>query len=188
MACLPVDPLDIIGRYYQRGTALYDLLTAHGRQVADKSLAIARSLPHLNPDLEFIEGAAMLHDIGIFKTRAPSIGCDGDLPYICHGFLGREILDGDGLPEAYGLVAERHTGAGITLDNILEAGLPLPKRDMVPVTLEEKIICCADKYYSKSPRNRDKIMTRERIIRKLGHINADHARRFSRWAEEFNLS
>ncbi|MCG8616452.1 MAG: HD domain-containing protein [Desulfobacterales bacterium] len=182
-----MDPIDIIGRYYQKGTDLYTTLVDHSRQVADKSLAIARSVPHLNPDLAFIEAAAMLHDIGIFKTRAQAIGCEGKRPYICHGFLGREILDAEGLPEAYGLVAERHTGAGITLENIRKAGLPLPERDMVPLTIEEKIICCADKYFSKSPKNRDKVMTRDRIIDELARINTGHARRFSRWAEVLNL-
>ncbi|HCY84991.1 MAG TPA: phosphohydrolase [Desulfobacteraceae bacterium] len=182
-----MDPLDIIERYYRKGTALYAILVDHSRQVADKSLAIARTVPHLSPDLAFIEKAAMLHDVGIFKTRAAAIGCDGPHPYICHGYLGREILDAEGLPQAYGLVAERHTGAGITLDNIRTAGLPLPERDMVPVTVEEKIICCADKYFSKSPKNKNKVMTRDSIIKELARINKGHARRFSQWAELLNL-
>ena len=74
----------------------------------------------------------MLHDIGIIKTRAPAIGCTGDSPYICHGYLGREMLDRFGLDPSYGLVAERHTGAGITLDNILAADLPLPPKGYGP--------------------------------------------------------
>ncbi|MBU0969970.1 MAG: HDIG domain-containing protein, partial [Proteobacteria bacterium] len=151
-----VEPLEFIERYYPRDSALYKVLVDHSLQVAEKSLTIARNLArftHLAPDLEFIESAAMLHDIGIFMTRAKAIGCTGDLPYICHGYLGRKLLDDQGFDPAFGLVAERHTGAGITLENILKANLPLPKRDMVPVSLEEKIICCADKYFSKSPAN-----------------------------------
>lgn len=179
--------LDIIEKYYDRDTPLYTVLVDHGRQVAEKSLEIAERLTDFAPDTAFVEQAAMLHDIGIFKTRAPSIGCNGDKPYICHGYLGREILDSEGLDPAYGLVAERHTGAGITLENIIRADLPLPRRDMVPVTLEEKIICCADKFFSKSPKNRDKVMTRDRIIRELEKINPGHARRFTRWAQTFNL-
>ena len=179
--------LALIEKYYPKGSPLYRILVDHSHQVTKKSLEIARHLPHLNPDLEFIEKAAMLHDIGIFKTRAGSIGCSGEAPYICHGYLGRQLLDDEGLDPAFGLVAERHTGAGITLDNIVAANLPLPHRDMVPISLEEKIICCADKYYSKSPKKRGTIMTRDRIINELAKINPGHASRFTQWAEEFYL-
>ncbi len=189
---MKIDALEIIARFYRPGSELHTILVGHSRQVADKSLQISENLirlyPKLNLDLEFIESAAMLHDIGIFKTRSPAIGCQGDLPYICHGYLGRELLDHLNLPKAYGLVAERHTGAGITLDNIVTADLPLPRRDMVPVSLEEKIICCADKYFSKSPKQRDKAMTRDKIIEALSRINVGHAQRFSAWATAFHLT
>lgn len=186
-----MNPLALIEKYYPKESPLYSILVDHSRLVAQKSLEIASNLARLNPglkpDMAFIEKAAMLHDIGIFKTRAQSIGCSGGAPYICHGFLGRELLDEAGLDPAFGLVAERHTGAGITRDNIVVANLPLPHRDMVPVTLEEKIICCADKYYSKSPKKKNTIMTRDLIIEELAKINPGHARRFTRWAEEFYL-
>ncbi|MFK5952305.1 MAG: HDIG domain-containing protein [Desulfobacterium sp.] len=184
---MPVDPLAVIEHYYPRDSALYTVLVDHSQQVAEKSLAIARNLPHLAPDLEFIETAAMLHDIGIFMTRAESIGCTGDFPYICHGYLGRQLLDDQGIDPAFGLVAERHTGAGITLANILQADLPLPQRDMVPISLEEKIICCADKYFSKSPANKNKKMTAPLILEELAKINPNHAQRFAGWVEEFHL-
>jgi len=180
-----IDPIDIIGEFYPKNSPLFTLLIDHSRQVADKAMAIASGLP--SPDMDFIERAAMLHDIGIIKTRSPAIGCTGDKPYICHGFLGREMLDSLGLDPAYGLVAERHTGAGITLDNILKSNLPLPHRDMVPLTSEEIIICCADNFFSKSPQKRGRIMTRQRIVEELEKIDPGHARRFSRWAESFNL-
>jgi uncharacterized protein len=84
-------------------------------------------------------------------------------------------------------VAERHTGAGITLDNILAAGLPLPPRNMVPLTHEEKIICCADKFFSKSPKKQGQTMTRDLIVEELEAIDPGHAQRFERWAQAFDL-
>ncbi|MFI3239735.1 MAG: phosphohydrolase, partial [Bacteroidales bacterium] len=45
---------------------------------------------------------------------------------------------------------ERHTGSGLTATEIASARLPLPIRDMLPVTVEERLICYADKFYSKS--------------------------------------
>jgi uncharacterized protein len=182
-----MDPFAVIETYYPTGSALYALLVDHSCRVAQKSLEIARNLAPLSPDLDFIEKAALLHDIGIFMTRSRSIGCGGEFPYICHGYLGRQILDDQGLDPAFGLVAERHTGAGITLDNIIQGNLPLPKRDMVPVTLEEKIICCADKYFSKNPKNQDKRMTPHLIIEELSRINPAHGERFAGWVEEFHL-
>nr|MBC8342886.1 phosphohydrolase [Bacteroidota bacterium] len=82
---------------------------------------------------------------------------------------------------------ERHTGAGITKENILLNNHPLPSRDMVPISIEEKIICVADKFHSKNPKHSDKKITTIQIIDELGKINKDHAKRFSMWAEEFNL-
>lgn len=182
-----MNPLAVIEKYYEPGSCLHRTLVAHSRQVAQKSLEIAKNLSHLGPDLEFIATAAMLHDIGIFLTRADSIGCRGKHPYICHGYLGRQLLDDQGLDPAFGLVAERHTGAGITLENILQQGLPLPLREMVPLSLEEKIICCADKFFSKHPLHQDRVMTPALIIQELAKIDSGHARRFAGWAEELHL-
>jgi len=184
---LKMEPLFIIEKFYRPGTKLHTILVEHSRLVTQKSLEIAGGLAHLKPDLEFIKNAAMLHDIGIYLTRSKSIGCRGESPYICHGYLGRKLLDEQGIPPEYGLVCERHTGAGITKKDILFNDLPLPQRDMVPISIEEKIICAADKYHSKSPKHAGKKITTLQIIEKLGKINKGHAKRFSTWAEEFNL-
>ncbi|MFO7913822.1 MAG: HDIG domain-containing protein [Desulfotignum sp.] len=182
-----MDPLQVIGKFYPPGSDTHTILVNHSRQVAKKSLEIARNLPHLNLDLDFIEKAAMLHDIGIFLTASPAIGCTGDAPYICHGYLGRQLLDKEGLDPAYGMVAERHTGAGISLDTIIGRNLPLPRRDMVPTTLEERIICCADKFFSKTPENRHQKRTVPDIIAELSILDPEHADRFARWAAAFTL-
>lgn len=79
-------------RYYCQilpvGSEAYRILVIHSRSVADKALAIARMHPEMNLDLTFVEEAAMLHDIGIFRCNAPDIDCHGDAEYICHGYLG----------------------------------------------------------------------------------------------------
>jgi uncharacterized protein len=71
------------------------------------------------------------------------------MPYICHGIIGREILEAEGLPR-HALVCEHHTGSGLTIDEIIAQELPLPHRDMLPTTIEEKLVCYADKFFSKS--------------------------------------
>ena len=47
-------------------------------------------------------------------------------------------------------VCERHTGAGLTKREIIEQELPLPQQDFLPETTEEKLICYADKFFSKT--------------------------------------
>jgi len=181
-----MDPQEIINAHYRPGTDLYDLFMRHAELVTEKSLEVAQGVAHLNPDTGFIQEAAMLHDIGIFMTHSPAIHCRGSHPYVCHGFLGRQLLDDMGFPR-HGQVSERHTGAGITLDNIKSNHLPLPHRDMVPVTLEEKIICVADKFYSKSLDKAGDERTVEKIIASLSKIEPDHGKRFADWATKFHL-
>ncbi len=145
-----MDPLDIISRYYRPGSLAYNTLIAHSTMVVSKCLEIAENISYQAPDISFIKEAAMLHDIGIFFAKAPHIGCYGDMDYICHGYLGRDLLEKEGLP-VHALVCERHVGIGLSIRDIMDWDLPLPARDMLPVTLEEKIICYADKFYSKKP-------------------------------------
>lgn len=143
-----MDPLQIIRKYIPSGTLAYEILVEHSVMVTNKAIAIAVELEHARPDLVFIREAAMLHDIGIIMVNEPRLGCRGDKHYICHGYLGRQLLEDEGYPE-HGLVCERHIGTGFSVRDIEFQRLPLPKRDMKPLSLEEKIICYADKFYSK---------------------------------------
>lgn len=143
----------IYDKYYpeQSSPELRRILLVHSECVAAKAVEVARSADILDSiDIQFVTDAAMLHDIGIFATDAQTIHCHGRLPYICHGVEGRRILDEEGLQPRYGLVCERHTGSGLSADYIASKRLPLPLRDMLPESIEEKLICYADKFYSKS--------------------------------------
>lgn len=142
-------PEEVLRHFYEPGTRLWDILTTHSRSVANLAVAIVDAHPELQANRQFVFEAAMLHDIGIIGTDAPGIDCNGPKPYICHGTIGSEMLRGLGLGR-HALVAERHTGSGLPLDYILANDLPLPHRDLVPVTVEEKIVCYADKFFSKT--------------------------------------
>ena len=100
-------PLDIIKKYYPESSDAYRILVTHSRSVADKALALARLHPEMNLDLTFIEEAAMLHDIGIFLCNAPDIDCHGEADYICHGYLGADLMRKEGYPR-HALVCESH--------------------------------------------------------------------------------
>ncbi len=144
-----IDPYEIIDKYYPAGTPLRDIYLRHCRAVADEALVINRKLG-LGLDEAMVNGAALLHDIGIFMTHAPSIFCFGTYPYIAHGILGAELLRREGAPQEWASVAEHHTGAGLTASEIKQQNLPLPQVDMLPQSLLERLICYADKFYSKS--------------------------------------
>lgn len=177
-----MDPLKIINKYYVEGTPLYTILLSHSRSVTEKALEIARRHPELHLDTNFIEEAAMLHDIGIFLTNAPGIYCTGAAKYIEHGYLGAELMRREGY-ERHSLVCERHTGTGLSLEEIERQNLPLPHRDFCPVSLEEQVICFADKFYSKT--HLDEILSTEKILSSLGKFGDKSVAQFKEWLELF---
>jgi uncharacterized protein len=179
-----MNPIDIIAEFYEPGSKPYQILVKHGRQVADKAFEAAKRVSHLEPDLNFIKEAAMLHDIGIFETNTPELGCTGKQPYVCHGYLGREILDNIGLP-LHGLVCERHVGVGISSEEIRRYHLPLPQRDMVPISIEEQIVCYADKFYSKNGRTDGDKKSVKDILNALYRYGPEKAARFKSWVNLF---
>ena len=179
-----MDPIEIIGRYYTPGSKLFDIMVNHGRQVAKKALDAADKVPDLNPDRNFIKEAAMLHDIGIMMTNIPEFGCTGKYPYVCHGYLGRRMLEDLGL-YAHGLVCERHVGVGLTIEDIRSNRLPLPKRNMVPVSLEEKIICYADNFFSKNGKYPAQEKSVADIINNLEQYSHEKAMIFKSWLNLF---
>ncbi|MBR6047330.1 MAG: HD domain-containing protein [Bacteroidaceae bacterium] len=174
--------LNLIHKYYAGQPELEQILLKHSEDVAQRVLEIAEAHPEFHLDRQFLYEAAMLHDIGILYVDAPGICCHGTKPYICHGMLGAELLRNEGLP-AHARVAERHTGTGLTKEEILRQSLPLPPRDFVPETLEEKIICYADKFFSKS--HLEEVKTPEQAMRSLEKFGPSCVDTFKAWMSEF---
>ena len=177
-----MDYLSYIYKYYPEDDDLRRLLLKHSRQVADRCMKIAKKHRELPIDVQFLEEAAMLHDIGIFRCQAPSIFCNGTEPYICHGQIGGKLLRAEGFPR-HARVCERHTGTGLTKEQIIEQGFPLPPEDFIPETLEEQIVCYADKFYSKSSPNHVRTVAETaQSLEKFGH---EGVLKFLSWAERF---
>lgn len=177
-----MDYQKIIEKYYPSENELRRILLVHSRQVADRSLLIARRHPELNLDTTFLEEAAMLHDIGIVETDAPGIQCFGNEPYIRHGIIGARMLRSLGY-ERHARVCERHTGTGLSAWDIEQQQLPLPHDDFMPVTLEEQVVCYADKFYSKTHPGRER--TIEEAARSLQKFGWDGVNRFRQWTQQF---
>ena len=177
-----MDVVQIIDKFYPKKDELRHILLTHSKQVADKAVWIADQHPELHLDKTFLYEASMLHDIGIFLTNAPGIFCSGDKPYICHGYLGADLMRKEGFPK-HALVCERHTGAGISLKEIEERELPVPKREMVPISLEEQVVCFADKFFSKTHLTEEK--TIEKALKSVSKHGEEGVLRFNEWCKLF---
>lgn len=177
-----MDYQKIIDQYYPQDNALRRLLIRHSKQVAQRALLIAKRHPELRADEQFIEEGAMLHDIGVFRCDAPSIHCMGTEPYLRHGLIGGQLLREAGYPR-HARVCERHTGTGLTREEIIAQHLPLPLGDYVPETIEEIIICYADKFYSKS--HIDHVSTVDDVVKSLRKFGSTGVEKFKQWAEMF---
>ena len=163
-----VDYQSIIDQYYAEDDQLRRLLLFHSRQVADRSLAICNQHPELKLDAQFVEEAAMLHDIGIRWCHAPSIFCVGEAPYIEHGQIGGRLLRQLGF-ERHARVCERHTGTGLP--------------GFEPETLEEQLVCYADTFYSKS--HPERVLTVEQAAQSLERFGHEGVEKFLGWAKMF---
>ena len=105
----------------------------HSLAVADKALEIASKIVKIKVDTDLIEAGAILHDIG----RAVTHGFE-------HAVIGGKILRERGFPNELSRICETHILGGLDKFDAKEVGLDF--LDYLPQTIEEKIICLADKY------------------------------------------
>lgn len=179
-----MQPLELINQYYDGHTLARSSLIAHSHQVARLAVAVADQVGQSEPvDIDFVEQAAMLHDIGMLYTDTPTLGCHGDKPYIAHGILGAELLSKENLPR-HAMVCDRHIGVGLSVEDIKLQGLPLPLRDMRPQTLEEKIIAYADLFFSKTQKG---MRTADMVRTSLTRYGQYKVKIFDEWHEQFKL-
>lgn len=113
----------------------------HCEAVAELAVEIAYVLKekNLEVDVELVETGALLHDIGRSKTHS-----------VHHAVRGAEIAKTLGLPESIISIIKRHVGGGISQADAQRLGWP--KDIYVPRTIEEKIVCYADKLIDGSKR------------------------------------
>ena len=173
-------PLDLIHKYFKDDYKNEEVLVFHLKAVAKKSLEMAKRVKE-PIDFKFLEEAALLHDIAVSRVQFGEDKNPKKPPYIAHGYLGRQILEKENLPR-HALVAERHVGSGLTKEEAKMLGLP--EREMLPVTIEEKIICVADKFYSKSHKREEDIQEIRDEFRGYGGNALD---RFDRYLKELNI-
>ena len=185
-----MNALEILYCFYPEDTPLRRLLLRHSHQVRAKALAIRLKAGVPETDPQLVSGGALLHDIGILRCHAPSIFCTGPEPYLAHGQIGGRMLRSFGRErgwdlEAYARICERHTGAGIRADDVRRQSLPIPAQDWLPETTEEKLICFADKFFSKSGDGEEKTMAQ--VLKSLSRFGPETLERFAEMRDLFHF-
>lgn len=139
------------GSYADR---FFDLIYIHSDIVKQIALNIADNLSHHNimVNKDLVESGSLLHDIGVYQCFDDELNNDKSLPsYLCHGHEGYGLLKKEGYGERLARFALTHTGTGITKEDIKRENMPFESKDFIPVTLEEEIVCYADKFHTKWP-------------------------------------
>ena len=180
----------IIDFYYRNEPELKALLLEHSQSVWQKARSIAAS-GGARLDLELLEAGCYLHDLGIIGCNAPSIGCFGQAHYLQHGLIGAQMLRDYDLKygkvpqlETLCRICRTHIGSGITASEIAQSGLPLPEEDFLPESAEEKLICFADKFFSKSGSMREKEF--DRVLHSMEKFGPAVLERFESLCELFH--
>ncbi len=105
----------------------------HSLKVAEKAIELAEKIKLREVDMDLIEIGSLLHDIGRCKTHGFN-----------HALIGAKLIRERGLSERLAKICETHILGGLDKEDAKQVGLP--ERDFLPQTLEEKIICLADKH------------------------------------------
>ena len=128
----------------------FDLVYTHCVIVCDIAEQLHSRLgAGLAIDIDLARAGALLHDVGVYRLYDNAGNLDG-AHYIRHGVLGYELLQEEGFPEAICRFASHHTGVGLTRDDVISQGLPLPPADYLAETAEERLVMYADKFHSKT--------------------------------------
>jgi uncharacterized protein (TIGR00295 family) len=114
----------------------------HSIRVAQKALEISQKIKKNHLDKKLIEIGALFHDIGRSETHG-----------LEHGIVGAKILKNRGFPESICRICETHVLGGLDKQEAkkyLKGVHFQDSKDFLPKTLEEKIVCLADKYLKGS--------------------------------------
>lgn len=179
-----MNALKLLEEYYPKGSLASSFLLPHSEAVAEFALNIGNCCPSV--DLRFLKDAALLHDIGIFFTKAPGIGCEGNSPYITHGIHGEKLLTERGYPK-HARVCRTHIGVSLTASYIKKNNLPLPFEDMIPHSEEEIIIAYADKFFSKRKEWLTTPKPVDIVIKEMERFGSEPVKTFLKWHEKYGI-
>jgi uncharacterized protein len=143
-----VDEIRALHEKYAPTQEAFDLVYTHCEIVGEiAAQLLARTEHNLNTAL--VRAGCLLHDIGVYRLYDAGGKLDA-ADYVRHGLLGYELLRAEGFPDEVCRFCARHTGMGLTRDDVRNQNLPLPLADYLAESDEEKLVMYADKFHSKS--------------------------------------
>lgn len=146
---LPTDEeIRALHEKYAPSREAFELVYTHCEIVWRIAEQLLRRSP-LGLDADLVRAGSLLHDIGVYRLY------DGDgrlshRDYVRHGVLGHDLLSGAGFAPVICRFCSCHTGMGLSRDDVLRQGLPLPVADYLAESGEEKLVMYADKFHSKT--------------------------------------
>lgn len=159
----------------------FKIVFTHSNIVKDIAEEIIAN-KNLDIDTRLVKVGALLHDIGAYSLINRNGEFD-ELNYIQHGVRGYEILKQEGLDEKICRFAERHTGVGISQEDIINQNLNLPPKDYIAESLEEKLIMYSDKFHSKNPQ----FNTFDTYSSYISRFGEDRIRKFQALSKIFGI-
>lgn len=144
---LPTDQqIEQIHRKYAKTDADFNLVYQHCQVIEAIAMQLLDARPIASIDRGLVRVGCLLHDIGAYDVLEDGRFVEG----VKHGTIGENILQKEGFSEAISRFASHHTGVGLTEQDVIDQGLPIPIADYTARTDEERLIMYADKFHSKS--------------------------------------
>ncbi|WP_428966000.1 HD domain-containing protein [Micromonospora fluostatini] len=166
---------------YAPTEAAFDLVYTHCRIVC----AVAEQLLDRYPsalDVDLVRAGCLLHDVGVYRLFDAAGRLDHG-NYVRHGVLGHGLLRALGFPEVVSRFCSHHTGVGLSRDDVVRQGLPLPVDDYLAETVEEQLVMYADSFHSKTtPPTFVSVRSYSAGVRRFG---ADKVARFAALVDMF---
>jgi uncharacterized protein len=138
--------------------------------------------PQAPRSVDLVRAGCLLHDVGVYRLYNPSGELD-HASYVRHGVLGYELLHDLGFPDAICRFCSCHIGMGLSRDDVVRQGLPLPVDDYLAKNREEELVMFADKFHSKT--TPPKFLTASSYARKVQRFGEDKAATFTSMLERF---
>ena len=125
-----VEALELLNEY-----RVDQKIIEHSKVVYKKALELAEKIIQKGKttvNMDLISAGALLHDIGRYNENS-----------IRHGVIGGDLLRKLGYSPELARIIERHVLCGISKN--FAKNFDFPDREFIPETIEELIICYADK-------------------------------------------